>query len=204
MPTNFYLDLTLGVTSGYRYGHSHSAGSKPKVPTHYLRLETFSEFSSNAGLQIGFNYLGRTDEQKNETIITGIDTVAKWRKGRKLNYLFQSEAWFRSTKDINDAYTRQLGLYLFNQMGLSENLLLGLRIDSYKDLTLTNAISNQNINNITYGFSPEITWVSSEFLKLRTGLSHEFTRSEGVTTDRDTKVEFQMIFILGSHPAHSF
>ena len=109
LPTINYWSLTLGLTSGYRYGHAHTEGSKPRTPTHYMRLETFNEFSNIDGLKIGFNYLGRTDEQKNSTSIGGIDFVAKWREGRKLAYLLQSESWYRLTEDIDGEQSRQVG-----------------------------------------------------------------------------------------------
>ena len=204
LPTSFYLDLTVGVTSGYRYGHAHTAGSKPLVPTHYARLATFKELSSTDGLLFSLNYLGRTDEQKNQTKLSGLEFVAKWREGKKLLYLIQSEAWFRTQKNPQDITSEQTGLYIFNQYGLSESLLVGFRMDAYKDLSKTNALTQKKINNIEYGSSLELTWKSSEFVMTRLGLTHTFTREEGETLDKDTKVQAQFVFILGSHPAHSF
>jgi len=205
LPTNRDWDLTLGLTSGHRYGHAHTAGSKPKSPTHYARLETFSEFSNSTdGMKLGLNYLGRTDEQKNNMSIVGLDFVAKWREGKRLLYMIQSEAWFRTVKSVSDERSNQTGLYIFNQYGLNPNNLIGLRLDGYKDLTKINSITDKKINNITYNIAAEYTWKSSEFATFRTGLSHTFTREEGSTLDRDTRFEFQAVFILGSHPAHIF
>ena len=204
LPTLSYWDLTVGITSGYRYGHAHTAGSEPKVPTHYLRLENFTPFSNTDGLKWGFNYLGRTDSQSQQMSIAGIDLVAKWRKQKKLSYLVQSELWFRSTKAPEQGQSRQAGLYIFNQFGLSHNLSTGFRIDGYKDLDKTDSISGNQLNNISYSFVPQLTFKSSEFTTFRASLSHSFTREEGVTTEEDTQLQMQFIFIIGAHPAHNF
>ncbi len=204
LPTDFYLDLTVGLTSGHRFGHAHTSGSKPLVPTHYLKLATFNEFSSTNGLLFSLSYLGRTDEQKNQTKLTGAEIVAKWREGKRLIYQIISEAWFRTQKDRLESVSEQVGLYVFNQYGFSSDFLLGLRLDAFKDLSKRNAITNKKINNIDYGSSLELTWNSSEFVKTRLGLSHSFTREEGLTSGKDTKAMAQFVFILGAHPAHSF
>ncbi len=204
LPTEFYLDLTIGVTSGYRYGHAHTSGSKPLVPTHYMRLASFKEISSTDGLLYSINYLGRVDEQKNDMKIFGLETVVKLRTGKILNYLFQSEIWFRNTKSPSSRVSEQIGLYIYNQFGLTDSLSLGLRLDGYKDLSKLNALTQKKINNIEYGSSLELTWKSSEFVTIRTGVSHTFLREEGSTLEKDTRLETQFVFILGSHPAHSF
>jgi len=204
LPTSFYLDLTVGVTSGHRFGHAHTSGSKPLVPTHYMKLATFSEFSSTNGLLFSLSYLGRTDEQKNHTHLTGAELVVKWREGKRLIYQIQSEAWFRTSKNRADIVSEQTGLYLFNQYGISESLLIGLRLDGYKDLSKRNALTNKKINNIDYASALELTWKSSEFVSTKLGVTHSFTREEGVTLSKDTKALAQFVFILGAHPAHSF
>jgi MFS family permease len=65
LPSSFYLDLTAGVTSGFKFGHSHSDGARPNVPTHYLRAATYNELPRGGGMQTGLNFLSRTltDEQ---------------------------------------------------------------------------------------------------------------------------------------------
>jgi len=204
LPTDFYLDLTVGVTSGHRYGHAHTAGSKPLAPTHYLRLATFKELVGNNGLLMTINYLGRTDEQKNAMRIVGLESVAKWREGKKITYMLQSEAWFRTMTDRSDTRSEQVGFYIFNQFGMTESTSVGYRLDAYKDLSKLNSITQRKINNIEYGNSLELTWKSSEFVTTRFGASHTFTREEGETLDNDVRIEAQFVFILGAHPAHSF
>jgi len=204
LPTDFYLDITLGVTSGYRYGHAHTAGSKPKVPTHYARLATFIELSSTDGILIAGNYLGRTDEQKNQMRIAGLEFVAKWREGKSVSYMFQSEAYYRNVKARDNSVNEQVGLYFYNQFGLTDHSYFGLRLDGYKDLSKVNSVTSLKVNNVEYAIVPELTWKSSEFMKFRFGFSHSFTREEGTTLSKDSRIEAQLVFILGAHPAHSF
>lgn len=137
-------------------------------------------------------------------MLPGVDFTAKWREGKRLIYLFQSELWYRHQKNADNVEAEQTGLYIFNQYGINPSNLIGLRLDAYKDLSKTNAITGKKQNNIEYGVAPEFTWKSSEFVTARTGLSHTFTREEGMTTAKDTRIEFQFVFILGAHPAHSF
>jgi hypothetical protein len=204
LPTEFYLDLTVGVTSGHRYGHAHTSGSKPLVPTHYLKLATFNEFSSTNGMLFSMSYLGRTDEQKNQTKLTGAELVVKWREGKRLIYQIVSEAWFRTVKTRENLVSEQTGLYVFNQYGFNDSLLLGLRLDAYKDLSKTSSLTGKKVNNIDYNSVLELTWKSSEFVSTKLGLTHGFTREEGLTSNKDTKALAQFVFILGAHPAHSF
>ena len=202
--TDRFLDLTVGVTSGHKYGHAHSSGSKPKVPTHYLSLKSFTELSNTSGIQYAFNYLGRTDDEGDKLHIPGLEIVGKWREGRAIKYMFQGEAWYRNVEDISGSKSEQVGAYLYNQFLLETNTYAGIRLDGYKDLSKKNSITGKKQNNITYGVTPELTWNSSEFIKIRSGLAHIFTREEGVTTSKDTSLNLQFVFILGAHPAHEF
>ena len=204
LPTESIYNLTVGVTSGYKYGHSHTEGSKPKVPTHYGRFSRFFEYSSTSGLDLGLSYLGRTDAQANNMKLAGIDITAKWKHGRMIKYLIQSELWYKSEKNSSDEVKEQLGMYIFNQFGLSVQNSIGLRLDAFKDLSKRNAITNKLSNNINYGLLAQHTFTSSEFLKIRSTFAHEFNREEGITSGKDTRASLQFIFILGSHPAHDF
>ncbi len=198
------LNITVGLTSGHRYGHSHTAGSKPKAPTHYTRLSYFMPFSSTNGIETGLNYLGRTDSQDNQMTLFGIDLTAKWRRARVIEHLLQSEIWYKSEKDILGEVSEQVGLYVFNQFATGQQSTVGFRLDGFKDLSKVNALTNKKINNISYGGSAQSTYISSEFTRIRGTLSHEFDREEGITTNQDTRLSVQFIFIIGSHPAHDF
>lgn len=210
---NFHLNLTAGLTNGYRYGHSHSAGQKPKAPTHYLRLSHFLPLTlwgqATDGLEVGLNYLGRKDFLHQRMQLTGVDLVLKRREGKMLRYLLQSEFWHKrehQTKKLIGQAQEQIGAYLFQDFALNSSTQssLGLRLDGFKDLSKRHALTQKKMNNMTYAVAPQWTYHSSEFAKLRTTLSHQFTREEGVTMNPDTRFLVQVIFILGSHPAHEF
>jgi hypothetical protein len=66
-PLPVYLDLTIGVTNGWKYGHVHNSGKEPKTPTHYLRLANFVGLPLDGGLQTGLNYLSRKDSESTRT-----------------------------------------------------------------------------------------------------------------------------------------
>ena len=102
MPTAFYWDVTLGVTNGWRITHSHGdLGAKPKIPTHYLRMEFFNDWESG-GIKYALNYLGRRDAEATWLWMSGLDVVAKWRQSRLLKWLIQSEVWSKTEKPKNE------------------------------------------------------------------------------------------------------
>jgi len=204
IPTKQTLSLTGGVTSGFRFGHSHSDGDKPKTPTHYGRLSSFFPFSSISGLEVGTSYLGRTDAQDNQLSLIGLDITGKKRKGRLVKYLFQSEAWYRSEVNLTGDRGEQVGVYVFNEFSTGAQTSAGFRLDAYKDLSKRNALTQKKINNISYGALGQFTYSPSEFSKIRATVSHEFEREEGETVLEDTRASVQFIFIIGSHPAHAF
>jgi len=204
VPTAHPININVGLTSGYRYGHSHTKGSKPKVPSHYGRVTSFFPFSSINGLEIGLNYLGRTDSINNQLQIFGVDLTSKWREARILSTLIQSEIWFKKQTDSLQSETQEAGLYFFNDFSTGQQSSVGYRLDVYKDLTKRNPLTNKKINNISYGGLLQATYISSEFSKIRATISHEFDREEGLTDSRDTRFALQLFFIIGSHPAHDF
>lgn len=203
LPTPFFLQLTTGLTSGYRYGHVHSAGTKPKVPTHYLRLNSFKSFSGANGAEFGVSYLGRTNSQSEKMHLLGADLTAKWRQGKILKWLVSGEVWHRTLKFSNAATQEEMGAYLFVQRGLSAFSSLGIRFDGMKNFTDRNLVGRKQ-NHIHYGATLQASTETSEFFKTRLSFSHEFERVEGRTNLQDTRVALQLVFILGSHPAHEF
>ncbi len=204
LPTESIYNLSFGVTSGYVYGHAHTEGSKPKVPTHFARFSRFFELSTTSGVDLGLSYLGRTDTQENDLKLVGLDFVAKWRQGRMTKYLLQSELWYKNETNSANESSEQVGMYILNQFGMSVENSFAFRLDAFKDLSKRNAITNRISNNISYGVLAQHTFTSSEFLKIRSTLAHEFDREEGITTGKDTRATLQFVFILGSHPAHDF
>lgn len=204
LPLPFYVDLTLGATSGYKYGHSHTAGAKPKAPTHYARASFFHEFSQSAGLEYAFNYLGRKDNSGTALSIAGLDLTFKKQTLKKLDYLVQSELWYKSEHPSGASKNEFIGGFLYFQKGFTNTVSSGLQSGLLKELSKRDALTNRKLNNISYEIAPNISYKASEFSTLRMTASHQFTREEGLTSGRDTQLMMQFIFILGSHPAHNF
>lgn len=205
LPLPFYADLTVGLTSGHRYGHSHTAGSKPDAPTHYARLSFFTEFGAASGFEYALNYLGRTDAAGTALKLAGLDLTYKVRRAKMLSYLLQSEIWYKDEKS-DDQITRNelLGGYLYQQVGLNPIWSIGLQTGLLKNLNQKNALTNKKINHIQYEVGPNLTYKASEFSTIRLSFNHEFKREEGATLSKDTEALLQFVFILGSHPAHTF
>lgn len=203
MPTPFYLDLTFGITNGWRITHSHGdMGAKPKVPTHYLRAEFFKDWESG-GLKYALNYLGRRDAESTWLFMSGLDVVAKWRQSRILKWMIQSEVWSRTQKPKNEMASTEIGSYIFAQYALNQNYFVGLRFDAFTNLDLQNA-SAEKLTNWQFEASPQVLYELSEFSRFRVAYAFENRFEEGKNTEYGHRLECQIVFILGAHPAHEF
>ena len=203
-PSELNLALTVGTTSGYTYGHSHTTGSKPEVPTNYLRLTGSTPFSSTNGLQYGLNYLNRVDANQNSMTLIGLDVTVKTRSGKHVVNHIQSELWSRLQDNSDADFGRQIGSYIFYDRFLSGVNYLGMRIDAFKDTTKRNSLNGKLINNIDYLGLLQYTIKPSEFTRYRLSLSRGLSIEEGSVLAQNTALEIQTTFILGSHPAHDF
>lgn len=204
LPTSAILDLTFGITSGYTWGHTHTAGSKPEIPTMYVRGSQFIPFSTIDGLEYGLNYITRKDSNSNHMHLFGVDITSKIRKARMLAYLIQSEIWYRINENSTGDVSKQIGFYIFTDAAVADRLTLGVRWDSFKDLNKIDPVRVKNLNNIYHKLLGQITFHSSEFSKFRATISRELQIEEGNLTSADTKLALQTVLILGSHPAHDF
>lgn len=202
-PLPFYFDVTAGITNGWVFGHSHDLGTKPYVPTHYLRAATYTGLPGNGGTQIGFNYIGRKDSAGTGTTLLGIDATAKWREAQFLRFLFQSEIFLRMQTPKGGDTTNTLAFYLYPQYALDQNLSIGLRFDGYTVLGLKNALG-QSAGNFEYALVPTVTYKASEFSTIRAAYTHLDGEIAGVNVSSQRIVELQAVFILGAHPAHDF
>ncbi len=203
LPIPFYLDLTVGVTNGWVFGHAHTEGSKPYFPTHYARLATYNGLFANGGMQTGINYLGRTDNQGTKTSLFGLDLTAKWKEASVLKFLFQSEGWYRIKTPSSGVSEGAIGFYLFPQYAFTSTLQLGVRFDGFTITTLQDATGAQ-IANFDYAMVPTLTYKASEFSTIRASYNFKGTRFQGQTINSEQVFELQAVFILGSHPAHDF
>ena len=201
-PVPFYLDLTFGITNGWVFGHAHNIGRKPLFPTHYARAATYLPLLGG-GVQLGLNYVGRRASNGVSTTLLGLDTVAKWREGQQLTYLFQSEIWYRARTVAGADAEKTLGMYFYPQCALSPQLSLGVRLDFYSVLNLKDAVG-ENVTNIDYGLVPTLTYKASEFSTIRVSYDYLGSYRSGRQVGAQKIFEIQATFILGTHPAHDF
>ncbi len=203
-PLPFYLDLTLGLSNGWTYGHAHSEGEKPRTPTHYLRVASFFSLPAQGGLQAALNYLHRKDSEGESFTLYGLDLVAKWRRGSVLRYLLQSEIWQRNLRvKESRAIEKTVGGYLLNQYGLSQNLSCGLRLDYYSLPSLTDALGRR-VELSEMAIVPSLSYSPSEFSRFRLAYLYQREKSPESSHSEKQTVEFQSTFTLGAHPAHDF
>lgn len=203
LPTDSYWDVTVGVTNGWTFGHSHSLGRRPDTPTHYVRSVHYIDLPNDGGTQIGLNYVGRRNEAGTDLRYVGLDATGKWREGKRLAFLVQSEVWSRFLKPAAGDTENTLGGYLYLQYGLSPRLSVGLRGDAYSVLSLEDAGGNR-VNNGTYAVVPNLTFRPSEFSTFRFSYTYEHDKPTAAPAETNHAIEFQVVFILGAHPAHDF
>lgn len=203
-PTPFFLDVTMGLTSGWRITHSHGdEGEKPKVPTHYLKAEFFQDLPKNGGLLWGLNYLGRKDANERWMWLTGAHAVAKWRKAQFVRLQLQSEFWSRTLKPRARRSETELGGYFFGEFGFTHWLAASGRFDFLSNLSLKDFRGDET-RNYRLSMSPELTARASEFSLFRLGYSYRHTHQQSEPSIREHLVSLQTVFILGAHPAHDF
>lgn len=192
LPLPFYLDFTAGMTNGWNWGHAHSVGTAPAFPTHYTRLATSFEVPGGGTSLVGINYVGRVSSTQSGQYLFGIDGTFKWREGKTLLFLLQTEGWWRALRPLAGTGTAEddFGLYIFPQVGLSSAWKVGVRLDSYAVV---------NIGGVApiYAVVPVVSWEPSEFTRFRTAFTQEWPTG-------DRMIELQVSFILGAHPAHDF
>lgn len=193
LPTSASWDITLGVTNGATYGHSHGAGAKPRVPTHYIHPVHTIDFADKSSLQWGLNYLGRTDAEGLQTQLYGLDFTFQ----NPQSFLFQSEIWYRNTNENGNSRTEQVGAYFYPQVSLSERLFAGLRADLFKKLNLTSETDGRAQDNLIYALVPTFTYKHSGSTILRAAYTIDTQRLEGESDVVEQKIELQWIAILG-------
>ena len=194
LPLPFYLDVTLGVTNGRDFGHSHVEDDVPKSPTHYSRIVTYNE--SLVPTQIGFNYVGRTSAIGEEMQLWGVDLTSKIRTyGHLLGWSKRSfgkrELTFSGTTD------QLLGGYAYLQHYITRDLAFGARYDY-------STVTSSKIDNSHSGYEINLLYYSSEFAKVGLAYYHNQRDQEGRDEEATSQFIMQTAFILGAHPSHDF
>ncbi|MDG0815383.1 outer membrane beta-barrel protein [Bdellovibrio svalbardensis] len=203
LPTDSYWDITVGVTNGYQWGED-SVRAKPQAPVLYIHPVTFIDLGADKGLQLGLNYLTRTDAQGLKTQLSGLDFVFKQKEGRFNRWFLQSEIWYQNQNSSVTDRSEKIGAYIYPEYGISQNWAVGLRFDGFSDLSQTFEGSTDKQKNLDYAFAPTLTYKTSEFAIWRMAYTHEVKNVSQEADKIDRKIEFQFIAILGAHPAHTF
>jgi len=202
-PLPFFLDLTLGVTNGWVWGHAHNEGSRPKQPLAYGRMATYTSLFGGGGSEVGLSHVRRRSADGEQVALSGLDLVAKWRRGTFVQVLIQGEAWHRLLRPEGAAEESAAGAYLFAQYGLSPSLLAGARFDYFSILSLKDA-SGVRMPNSDLGWTPALTYKASEFSTVRIGYTFAQASVSGAREASRRSAEIQTTFMLGAHPAHDF
>ncbi len=192
-----FTELGVGVTNGWTYGHSHVQGTKPIQPTHYARVANYFPLGESGGLQTGLNYLGRNSRVDGQMKIFGVDAVAKWRKGKVVTWLLQSELYGRNLRAPGASLSRSYGGYFYTQRNLAGALDFGLRFDGYTLITT-------GTKNLDYSIIPLLAYRHSEFANFKLAYQIDFEKRNHRDSQVDRALQVQAVFILGDHPSHDF
>ncbi len=192
-----YTELTLGLTNGWTFGHSHSEGMKPVRPTHYLRLANYFPLGETGGLQAGWNYLARDARDTGKMQIFGLDATAKWKEGAYTKWLVQAEAYGRNLRPLGGALSRVYGSYFYLQRHLSGPLDLGFRLDGY-------SIDTSADKNLDYSLVPTLVYRHSEFARFKAAYQMDYEKRGHHDSQVNRTLAVQAVFLLGDHPAHDF
>lgn len=203
LPLPFFLEITGGLTNGFIFGHDHGAGTRPLMPTHYLRGATYAGLPGDGGAQIGLNYIGRTDDAGKKLTLLGVDLTAKWKEATVTQMLFQSEFWYQYETERGKESERKFGFYLYPQYYLGANFFAGLRFDYFTFANQKDGFGAP-YKNFEVNFVPTFTYRSSEFAQFRLAYNATLNYADTGYGPTNHVVELQSVFILGAHPAHDF
>lgn len=204
VPTQTYLNLTLGITNGYCFGHCHSDGERPKHPLYYFHPTTYTSLGTGAGILWGATYLARTDNAGTATQLYGVEATFKKRVGKTLKWLIQTEGFFQHEKPEGIKKSEKAGFYALTQYGFDPYWSFGLRFDGFSHLNMTFNTVDEPREDFDYGIVPTLTYKPTEFGTIRVAYMHEVDTTQGVDDVQDRQFQFQFTALLGSHPAHDF
>lgn len=201
-PLPVYLDLTIGVSNGYTFGHSHEEGDKPRHPNYYAHLVSFMELGE-LNLQPGVSALWRTTHDNRKEQYLGIELTGKVKSNKIIKWLTQTELWSRTLTPENSESDETIGGYSFLQYGFESGLALGVRGDFITNTTLKDADGNK-IDNHKNMISTQLGYKPSEFSNFRLAYNLNEEKNPGEEAKQFETLDIQATFILGAHPAHAF
>ncbi len=204
IPGQHHFSLLAGLASGRTFGHSHSAGKQPNLPTNYLRLGYFVEAFDWQGFDIGLNYLNRINSEGDQTLFFGFDLIGKNRTGSFSKHLIQTETWFKQTSyKANDDRTNEIGSYAYYQYGFNKDWAIGTRVDYYSDLSRENILGN-SLKHYALAGTISLTYKPTEYMRFKLDYTYGAERQDGTELQQINQLEFQVTFLLGAHPSHDF
>jgi hypothetical protein len=204
LPTDSYMDITVGVTDGYKWGHE-DVEMKPQTPVYYVHPTAFINIDESKGLLLGTTYLSRTGGDHIQTQLIGLDATFKNKEQKLLKWLLQTEVWYQIQNNKDDGFhDESIGAYVYPQYGIDENWSVGMRFDAFSDLSQKFDGTDENQKNLEYAVVPTVAYKTSEFSTLRLAYTHQVAYNQNQSDDVQRILELQFIAILGAHPAHAF
>ncbi|MDX9732361.1 MAG: hypothetical protein RBT63_11360 [Bdellovibrionales bacterium] len=198
------VDIVVGMTNGWTYGHSHTGGRRPMMATHYVHPSFFFDLGANRGFLLGLNYLGRTDADSILTQLAGVDFTYKRREGRKLATLVQGEVFYRRQSSSSLPDSEEIGGYVFSNFAVGDaGWSAGLRLDGFTTPS-SRFLNGERRENFDFAAVPVVSYKASEFSTFRVSYTFGAETRQGDDTRHEQKIELQLISIMGAHPAHDF
>jgi hypothetical protein len=194
------LDVTGGVTNGWSYTHTATAGRRPLVATHYLHPTAVFTVGEGETLATGLNYLGRTDADSIQTRLVGLDLSYRVQKGERTQTQIQSELYHRIQSSSSLPLAEDIGAYLWGETSLGEsNWSVGSRADALTTLSLRNSDGSKR-QNLVYGLTPIIAYRASAASTFRAAYSYLMETREGDNSRPEQRVELQLVALFGEQP----
>lgn len=204
VPMKTYLNLTLGVTNGYCFGHCHQDGKRPKHPLYYFHPTMFTPMGPGAGILWGATVLGRTSAKNTATNLYGVEATYKKRVGKTLKWLIQTEGFYEYQKPDGIEATKKAGFYALGQYGFDPFWSFSMRFDGFSHTNMKFNTVDEAREDFDYGIVSTVTYKPTEFGTIRFAYMHEADTTQGVDDVEDRQFQFQFTALLGSHPAHDF
>lgn len=219
LPSERFQELMIGVTYGELGVHNHTEEeteeeAAPKSPAFYLKYSTFFENAQGGGLLLGLNALAGNLEDFHNYKVFGFDLTYKSRSGKTTGFQFESELYVKSFDNLHSHEStnafmkletkKLIAGYMNFLWGINESLEAGFLVDYFTKVDATNPGESTTLSNKMFAITPYLTFISSEFMKVRMSVSLKKAEVESVTAIDDQRAMLQFVYILGDHPAHNF
>ncbi len=189
---------------------------------HVSRLRAYFDFSDAMNIDWGISGLLHNPKEMKETRMAALDVTLRWKplqQGTFRSAIWRTEAIYsdrklpRQTSVVTGAvtaYEKQLyrrGIYSYVEFAPIKRWKFGLRGDYVESpeaanttLTLQDGSSRTVESAITRALSPTVTFIWSEFNRLRAEYQYKVAPGDDV----EHRLFLQWTIILGPHGAHPF